>query len=363
MAGSDYAILVGISRYADKSLGKLDGPLGDVALIEKWLLKSEGGGVPTANITKILTDEAAPPPVNGEMPPAVRDFIDAFKHLTFKPDGTGFIRRPGSRLYLYFSGHGFSEKYQMGAHAALYTATANEWDAPNIYGTYYAHWTKSHGLFDEIVLIMDCCRDAELAKIPAIPTWRKSTDVGVSQKVKLFEVYGAPRGGKAQERPIPSRNNEVHGLLTHALLMALQHSGPDKPKVSAGAIKSFVEEQWANVCGAEPADAPEILPPSNGEIQFSRAGEIEMPQQFTLSVLAPGSTFEIIDDKLATVATVTIGAASAAIQWTRKAATSAPIQNGAFTIPLPATFYGIVAPTNSGVFKKRFQVGEANVTV
>src|SRR5205814_1559906 len=115
---------------------------------------------------------------------------------------------------------------------------------------------KAWALFDEIVLIMDCCRDAELTKKPTEPPLKEPTDVVPAQTVKLFELYAAPKGGKAQERRIPSRNNKVHGLLTHAFLEAIEHANPNAPSVSTSDIKGYLENQWAAICGDQPADPP-----------------------------------------------------------------------------------------------------------
>ena len=42
----DYAILVGISKYADTStFPELQGPVNDVELMKKWLTSPDGGGV------------------------------------------------------------------------------------------------------------------------------------------------------------------------------------------------------------------------------------------------------------------------------------------------------------------------------
>ena len=38
MAKDDFAILVGINRYADSNLPPLDGPLRDVQLVYDWLV-------------------------------------------------------------------------------------------------------------------------------------------------------------------------------------------------------------------------------------------------------------------------------------------------------------------------------------
>ncbi|HRX61975.1 MAG TPA: caspase family protein [Candidatus Competibacter sp.] len=358
-----FAILVGISRYADSNLHPLDGPVRDVHLMEDWLVLENGGNVPPANVKTIISDESSQvAATDGEMPPVFLDFFNAFLRLVRKPDKSGYIRRASSRLYLYFSGHGFCEKRKREAHAALYVANADRDVNWNIYGTYFAQWTKDQGLFDEIVLIMDCCRDAELAKQPLEPPLRRPTDIGIASNAKLFELYAAPRGGKAQERPIPSRNNEVHGLLTHAFLDALEHADPGKPVVSTSEIKKYLEERWSALCGTEPADPPEVVVPSNGEILFRRATALGLPQRFKLNRLNVGDSFEIIDASLSVVAQVTLLAGEAQVIWPFRAMTTpCTIDNGIFIVPLPATYYMIVAATSGGMLRRKFQAGDGDV--
>ena len=60
MAAADYAILVGISRYADPAFPSLTGPPRDVALIKEWLMSPKGGGMPEARIRTILSPETFP---------------------------------------------------------------------------------------------------------------------------------------------------------------------------------------------------------------------------------------------------------------------------------------------------------------
>lgn len=363
MAQNDYAILVGISRYMDDALHKLDGPVRDVQLIYDWLVSPQGGNVPKDNVIRIVSDESSQvPAVGDDMPPIFQDFMRAFLGLVRKPDKSGYIRRENCRLYFYFSGHGFCEKHKREAHAALYVANADRDVNWNIFGTYFAQWTKDQGLADEIVLIMDCCRDAELAKQPLVPPLRKPTDIGVARDVRLFELYAAPRGGKAQERVIASRNNEVHGLLTHAFLDALDHADPAKPTVSTAAIKGYLQERWSALCGNVPADPPEIILPSNGEILFQRTAAVDLPQRFKLKVLKAGDTLEIIDSNFNVVVRVAIGAADVQIERVGGPTTVCAVDQAGFVVPLPATYYMAVASAHGGgTLRQKFQAGGDDV--
>jgi len=362
MAENDHAILVGISRYADPSLRQLDGPVHDVRLMERWLLQPSGGGLPRDNVTAIVSDESPGASfANETMPPLFQDFLDAFMKLVRTSDRSGYIRREGSRLYLYFAGHGFCEKYNRDAHAALYVANADRTLNWNIYGTYFAQWVKDQGLFGEIVLIMDCCRDAELARMPLTPPLSRATDVGAGQDVRLFELYAAPRGGKAQERRIAARNNEVHGLLTHAFFDAFHHAAPGQTSVSTQAIKHYLEQRWQDICGDEPSDPPEVILPSNGEIVFERGAANDLIQRFRLIELAAGDIFEVLDGKFAAIATVTLVAGMAQVERPNGHAETVAIQDGVLTLPLPSGLYMAMSSRPGETIRRTFQAGGPDV--
>jgi prepilin-type processing-associated H-X9-DG protein len=360
MAQNDYAILVGISRYADASLRRLDGPVRDVRLIYDWLVKPERCNVPPANITRIVTDEAAQAVSQGDMPPVFQDFLNAFIGIVRGPDKSNMLR-PDGRLYLYLSGHGFCEKYTRDAHAALYVANADRDLNWNIFGTYFARWARDQGLFGEIVLIMDCCRDAELAKSPLIPPLRKPTDVNVARDSRLFELYAAPRGGKAQERPIPTRNNEVHGLLTSAFIEAIDHAEPGKTNVTTQAIKEYLEERWKAICGDQPADPPEIIVPSNGEIRFNRPASADLMQRLSFKSLHAGDQFKLIRSDFAEVAQIALADGQANVAWADGHTSALPIRDDVLELPLPATFYMAIAATAKGLVNRNFQAGDQHV--
>ena len=269
MAAGDYAILVGIAKYADPStFCDLQGPINDVALMTEWLTAADGGNVPAANITTIISPPAIPPGTDpDDFAPATEKFKREFKKLVRDSQGR-FISRPG-RLYLYFSGHGFCERKSLTPQATLYAANATREFPENIFGTYYALQVKDKALFSEIVLIMDCCRDAEVNRPVDIPAISQAGSSAAGD-AKLFCIYATSKGGKAQERPIAERGNKVHGLLTHAFLKALKEARPDgATSISGSALKRHLLETWNTLCGDTPAPMPEFCAPSGADLQFS----------------------------------------------------------------------------------------------
>lgn len=351
----DYAILVGIGKYAEASaFPELLGPINDVALMREWLLSPSGGSVSPNNITTILSPPVIAPETDPDnVPPVTEDFKKAFKKLVRDEYGR-FVNRPG-RLYLYFSGHGFCEKKSLTPQATLYAANATREFPENIFGTYYALLVRDKALFSEIVLIMDCCRDAEINRPPDIPPVNESGN-SVANDVKLFCIYAAPKGGKAQERQIAERGNKVCGLLTHALLKAFAEARPDAGTFITGAtLKLHLLESWSALCGDTPAPQPEIVLPTGADLRF-RSQNQGVFQRFEFSEPPTTSTaMEVFDSQGQLVVRCDLQLlpnTSLAI-WNGSPSISLDFDGRAFSLRLQPSFYKYVLSgwrSHSGLF-------------
>lgn len=358
-----YAILVGIHRYGDVGLKGLDGPPNDIKLVKNWLVDQARGGLRPEHVEIIATDPATQGKAGLDFPPLAEDFLNKFMSLVKNDDGSWNVRKGGSRLYLYFSGHGFSEKKDATAHAALYAGNC-QLRGPffNIYGTFYAKWAKSFGLFDEIVLIMDCCRDAEATKEPTKPPLPVNGDVGTAQRVRMLEIYAAPRGGKAQERAIPDRGGLVHGLLTHVLIEALENAGLRKDFVNGTEIKSYIEQRWRAVCGKDAVNPPEIYLPQLGDIDFDRpeSKATGIVQRFKVEKVKDGASFSLFNGDLSLFRTIHIQRPAAKIKNpTQGDVGTAEVVDDVLSIELEARLYK--AQINGSDRVVFFQAGDDHV--
>lgn len=287
---SDYAILVGISRYPNPGFSDLEGPSNDVELFEAWLRSPEGGGITQDDhILKLVSPKPYPEPVQpDEAPPTFEEFKRLFRRFC-KP----FEQAPGRRLYLYFSGHGFSERQRAEPHAAIYTADAEDGWPENIPGTDYAQRAMRKGWFQEVVLVMDCCRDSEINRKVAKPNMDESFDEGAAAQGKFLAFYAAPFGGKAQERPIPEAGGAVHGLLTYALVEALSQAPHDaKGEITAYQLKSYLYAAWARRFGADAPDKPKIQLPDGEDLVFQGAPGVALATVARAAPQAPVDEFD-----------------------------------------------------------------------
>jgi len=362
MAAGDYAILVGIAKYADAStFCDLQGPLNDVALMTAWLTAADGGNVPAANITTIVSPPVVPPGTDPDsFRPVMEDFKRAYRKLVTDPQGH-FIRRIG-RLYLYFSGHGFCERKSLTPQATLYAANATREFPDNIFGTHYALDAKDKALFSEIVLIMDCCRDAEVNRPVEVPAISQAGSSAAGD-TKLFCAYATSKGGKAQERPIAERGNRVHGLLTHAFLKAMKEARPDAGMaISGSALKRHLLETWNTLCGDTPAPMPEIPAPTGTDIQFP-SQNLGILQGFEIADY-PGTptVMEVLDSAKHSLARCDLqpppGAST--VTWNGNGPSNLAFDGRAFSLQLQPSFYKYVLSgglSREGLFAVEVQGG------
>lgn len=334
---NDYAILVGISRYGDSSFRPLDGPPNDVQRMREWLLSPTGGDLPPNNVVVLTSPKDIPTDPNDWQPDEAQ-YNKAFRRLVQDPNTGAPVRRTG-RLYLYFSGHGFSERRDQATRAAIFAANATRFFPNNICGTIYAQSAKEQALFKEIVLIMDCCRDAELNLPFSQPAINAST-AETADGVRFLAIYAAPKGGKAQERPFAELSGKTCGLLTHALLKAWSEAPADGVgTVSATAVKRYIQSTWASLCGDTPAAEPEFLLPTGQDIQFPAVAQGVM-QTFAISNAAARQFMvDISDGAKKRLVRCVFGEGEPSVQWTDRPALPLPVAAGRFQLRLQPGFY------------------------
>lgn len=289
MADQDYAIVVGISRYKDREkYPPLDGPLNDVDRVVTWLRDIEGLGIkdPSRIIRLRTPDELLAEPPPGGWPdatnwlPTRNHFSEAFDRITLDVDGE-FIRRD-ARLYLYLSGHGFSQSTDQVPSAALYGADNHGKKVGNLAGTLYAQAVKNANLFREVVLIMDCCRDAETNVAYSPPDLNKVENDG-SENVQMMAIYAAPKRGKAQERELVEPDGKkVVGLLTAGWLRALREAPCDVTgRVPGQLLKQYILNNWRKWYPSQTPPIPRFIGPETGDIYFI-SGRPLLDQQFVI---------------------------------------------------------------------------------
>lgn len=227
----DYAVVVGINRYGDGSfLNPLDGPKNDVRHFVDWLVSPDGGHVPAANVDPFLLTSDD----NG-LKPKAGDIVEAIKNLLALAPAD---ERIGRRLYIFLAGHGVGPDLD---DAGLLTAEATE-DVPTyVEGRRYANLFRGRAVFEEIVLVMDCCRDFDGELPDPVFPFKRKIDAGGANKVKYFYAYATGFGKSAREQAF---GDEVGGIFSHVLLAGLNGGAVDGDgRITGPSLERYVRRK------------------------------------------------------------------------------------------------------------------------
>lgn len=227
----DYALVVGISKYADGGyLEPLNGPKCDVDNFVKWLLSPDGGYVPDNNVNpfKLVSDDEAKVPQISDVVRVVKDLLKL---------GNGGEQRIGRRLYIFLAGHGVGPDLD---EVGLLTVEATE-DAPTyVDGRRYANLFRGQAVFEEIVLIMDCCRDFDSELPASVFPFKNKYDPGGAHKVKCLWAYGTGFGRASRERDF---SGEVNGIFSYVLMEALRGGAIDGDgRITGASLERYVKK-------------------------------------------------------------------------------------------------------------------------
>ncbi|AMY10853.1 putative protein containing caspase domain protein [Luteitalea pratensis] len=218
---NDYAVVVGINNYP--AFDRLEGPVKDAQAFRNWLV--EHGSVPPENIREVYS----PNVVSADVPPALtQPAIEAVNvHFRELADLTrrNFQKLPrvGRRLYIYLAGHGITPRVTSNSldSAALLMANADHGSTGlHLAGPAYAEWFRQSHAFEEVILFMDCCRNA-LDDIEQAPVPFSPVKGGDPTKVKTLNVLATQWDAPSFEQPLGSPP-ESRGVFTYALLEVLR---------------------------------------------------------------------------------------------------------------------------------------------
>jgi hypothetical protein len=217
LAKEDYAVVAGINGYP--SFTSLQGPVGDATRFQQWLLT--GAFVPSDQISLIVSSKQPPAnPVNAQ--PTLDQVKAAFEALAGQAV-TKDLFRLGRRLYIFLSGHGIMPT-RSGApsfnETALLMANAGPITLGNHLGGFsYAEWFRAPGVFDEIILFVDCCRDQKDAVALTPPSMQ--TLVPQRPPARYFYAAATQLASPSFEKLL-GNPAEVRGVFSFALMQALQ---------------------------------------------------------------------------------------------------------------------------------------------
>ncbi|MGR6964989.1 caspase family protein [Geodermatophilus sp. URMC 61] len=228
---SDFAVVVGVARYpalaAEGVATDLDGPNNDALAVRDWLIDPTGGRLQPENVRLVRSADFMPIDPNDPQPARAR--IE--RELRWVEQQTADVA--GNRLYLYFSGHGFSPVLEEGA---LFTADATQIGPEYVYAHAWTRWFRKAQRFRETVLWMDSCMNYEQSIPVNEVLMRPKIGTGVPGPA-FIALAAQTKSALEQEMP----DGQVHGVFTWTLLQGLRGGAADeRGRVTGQSLRSFL---------------------------------------------------------------------------------------------------------------------------
>jgi hypothetical protein len=274
-----YGIAVGIDTYP--SLRRLTSSVGDATKFCEWLTDPEGGNIHPDNVKLVPSPQSGAgdrfdaKPIQDEIDRVLRDF------------GAELGRRIGKRLYFYFAGHGFGPSFdEVGMLMANASMTSL---SKNLGLRQYRDYFHETGLFDEVVFILDCCRDSARGKTTNAPEFEAKPVTGRVPHVVDFIVLAAAYGEKAFA-PLDEALGERRGILTTAVLEALRgdlRALDPRGRVTTATLQDFVKGRVKDLATDEKLKQdPEI--PQNPNLVLHEV-DLSRIKRLKVHIIAPAS--------------------------------------------------------------------------
>jgi len=312
MAKDDWAIVVGVRFYP--GLTNLAGPVNDAQDFYNWVTSDTGGQVPSDQVALIISpayNEPLPAPQDAE--PKHATVQEAFDHLVYVAEAqsaAGNGLRVGRRLYIYMSGHGCAPRPN---DSALLAANATRViPGYHILGRLYADWFLRSNYFDEVMLLMDCCRESYPQAPPNIPPYIDRTGPDAVDKAKLFYGLATKWSRLSREREMP--DGHVHGVFTFALLEGLKGAAcdPTTGQVTAATLGDYLYTNMKTFLKPQDLLDPDV--PKDPDIDYDKnpaapfvITTVKIPDfkvTINLPAASAGKRVEILNDKFTSLQSV-----------------------------------------------------------
>lgn len=230
----DYALVVGIDRYP--ALRSLEAAERDALEFVRWLKDEEGGGLPVENIKLIVSSQfnsEVEVPLHRTQP----DQADIDFALTEM--GVGMRSRVGRRLYFFFAGHGLGPSFD---DVAMVMANASQQLLNHSIGLRdYRSYLIDAAPFDEVVFLLDCCREFSNKVIPRGPGLTQNQNQARAFSVQDFLVLAAEYGRKAFEETEGTSEGK-QGILSTAVREGLIEgkAADAEGRITAASLRKYL---------------------------------------------------------------------------------------------------------------------------
>lgn len=287
MAVDDRGIVVGITTYP--GISPLKGPELDADEFYDWLTSPSGGDVPTNRIDRIVSSAFQPVPPGPPTGLPAQEVAQAFDRLHAEALGTGIPKRLGRRLYVYAAGHGAALPFTADperSDAAFLVADATKFNATHVMTKVRALYFLHAGIFDEVVVFMDCCR-IPLNLVPNYPSYVNAVDMDtLENERRTFFAFATRWGLNAREKPF---NGVTRGIFTSALMAGLRGAAanPDGT-INSTSLRNYLTNHMQDLLTPDERVDPDIpkkpdVPAPTVELLFTTVA----PPRVKVSVTFP----------------------------------------------------------------------------
>jgi hypothetical protein len=220
LAVRDYAVVAGINYYP--SYSSLNGAVGDAKRFGAWLKST--AFLPEDQVFEIAASSAAPSCLEEARPwlDDIKTRFESLAQLAARKD----LYYLGRRLYIFLSGHGIlpaGGNLLDANEAALLMANTDTLTMSNhIAARAYAERFRAPAVFDEVVVLADCCRDWEETVPLTTPVFTlklKREKPGIK-----FYLRATQMDSKSREKSMGTPP-ECRGIFSSALMDALDSPG------------------------------------------------------------------------------------------------------------------------------------------
>jgi hypothetical protein len=230
-----YAVVVGINRYP--GIRDLRYARTDAEAFRDWLVSPDGGRLPQENVVLVTATEDQEQtftsaldarPTRTDVDRALRRINDTVRRRVSE-NAADWDR---TRLYFYVSGHGIAPPTSQGA--LLMADAERDVLGESIELALYGQWYEGCGVFREVVIFADCCRE----RVPGAPPGRYPPFNLCSKPYgRITRLVGYATGlGELAFEPFEAEDpDKERGFFTRALLDALERAPVDP---AAGGITS-----------------------------------------------------------------------------------------------------------------------------
>jgi len=228
---ADFGLIVGVDNYP--RFRSLCGAVRDAKRFHKWLRDGNGGNV-AEDHARLVLSKLDP------LSPLKKQVDDELNEIIRRADAL----HGGHRLYFHFSGHGIGLRRTDDV-ALLLAEWSEKLGGLALSTNEYRGNLVGMGLFDEVVISLDCCRTAVKGAVVWPPVLSCTPEPRCA--TQYLVAYATTLGSWAVERSAP--DCEWEGVFTHRLLFILRgQSGLTVEQLkSALECESNAEGQQAEV--------------------------------------------------------------------------------------------------------------------